>query len=61
MIREYDFNVIIFSYERCVWIKMKENFEGKNGCYLSCLIEIFVKRFGMYYLVVLSDSNMIKF
>ena len=59
-IREHDLNATISSYERCVWTKMKENLEGKNGCYSSRLIKILAKRPGMYYLAVLSDSSITK-
>ena len=48
-IREHDLNATISSYERCVSTKMKENLEGKNGCYSSPLIEVLAKRPGMYY------------
>ena len=56
-IREHDLNATISSYERCIWFKMNESLEGKNGCYSNPLIEVLAKRPGMYYLAVLIDSN----
>lgn len=59
-LKEHDLNATASSYERCIWTKMKENLEGKNGCYSNRLIEVLAKRPGMYYLALLSDSNITK-
>jgi len=60
-IREHDLNATISSYEKCIWNKMNENLEGKNGCYSSRLIEVLAKTPGRYYVAVLSNSNITKF
>jgi len=59
-LKEHDLNATASSYERCIWTKMKENLEGKNGCYSNRLIEVLAKRPGIYYLALLSDSNITK-
>ena len=56
-IREHDLNATISSYEKCIWTKMNERLDGKNGCYSSRLIEVLVKTPGRYYVAVLSNSN----
>jgi len=56
-IKEHDLNATVSGYERCTWTKMKENLEGKYGCYSNRLIEVLAKWPGVYYLALLSDSN----
>ena len=59
-IKEHDLNATISSYETCFWTKIKENLEGKNGCYSNRPIEVLAKRPGRYYVAVLSNSNITK-
>ena len=59
-LKEHDLNATVSGYERCIWTTMKENLEGKDGCYFNRLIEVLAKRPGMYYLAVLSNSNITK-